>query len=98
MLVVNFLPESGRPSWGVTDKDGHYTLNYERGRDGAITGAHKVWVEFKPSSPKIEAEYHNGTLKLHRDLQTILGKYGKQTSPLVEEVKEDNQVIDLHLD
>jgi len=98
MVVVNFMPEHGRPSLGVTDKDGHYVLNYERGRDGAVTGNHKVWIEFKPASPKQEADFRNGTMKLHPDLKAILEKYGKQASPLTGEVKEDNQVIDLRLD
>lgn len=98
LVVVKFEPENGRPSWGLTDKDGHYALNYERGRDGAVTGKHKVWIEFRPVSPKQEADYHNGTLNLHPDMQAILEKYGKQASPLTEEVKEDSQVIDLHMD
>jgi hypothetical protein len=97
-VVIHFVPENGRPSWGLTDQEGHYTLNYERGRDGAITGKHKVWIEFRPTSPKQEADFHNGKLKLHPDLTAILQTYGKQSSPLVKEVTENNQVIDLSLD
>jgi hypothetical protein len=98
-LFLNFYPEHGRPSWGVTDADGHYTLTYVRDGDGAVTGTHKVWVQFRPSSPKEEADYHNGVLKLHPQMKDILAKYGKQeTTPLTVVVKEDNQVTNLALD
>jgi hypothetical protein len=98
-LFLNFYPEHGRPSWGVTDADGHYTLTYLNAGDGAITGTHKIWVQVRPSSPKEEADLRNGTLKLHPEIQAILAKYGKlETTPLTREVKDDNQVIDLALD
>jgi hypothetical protein len=99
-LVVNFWPQKGRPSWGVTDKEGHYTLNYERNRDGAVVGPHKVWVEIRPSSPKEEADLRNGRIKLHPETNAILQKYGKDSTPLqkVAVKDEDPQVIDLKLD
>jgi hypothetical protein len=98
-LQVTFQPEHGRPSWGITDKDGHYTLNYERGRDGAVTGTHKVWVRVQPTSAKEEADLARGLVKLHPEMNRILEKYGNlKTTPLTREVKEDDQVIDLQLD
>jgi hypothetical protein len=98
-LFLNFYPAEGRPSWGVTDDEGHYELHYERDRDGAVTGTHKVWVQIRPASPKEEAALRNGTLKLHPDTKSILQKYGNEEStPLEVEVKENNQVIDLKLD
>jgi hypothetical protein len=98
-LFVNFYPEHGRPSWGVTDQDGHYTLNYEQKGDGAVTGKHRVWVQLRPASPKEEADLRNETIKLHPEIQEILKKYGKlETTPLTVEVKEDTRVIDLPLD
>src|SRR5437588_12261353 len=50
-LVVNFWPDHGRPSWGLTDREGRYTLHYDRDRDGAVPGLHKVWVQNKPGTP-----------------------------------------------
>jgi hypothetical protein len=98
-LFLNFYPEHGRPSWGVTDQDGHYTLNYDSSRQGAVTGKHKVWVQIRPANPKEEADLHNGVLKLHPEIKSILQKYGKlETTPLEKEVKENNQVINLDLD
>ncbi len=98
-LFLNFMPHKGRPSWGVTDQDGHYTLHYEKDRDGAVVGPHKVWVEIRPSSPKEELALQRGTLKLHPEMQKILEKYGKKAAkPLTVEVTADNPVIDLKLD
>ena len=98
-LVVNFWPDHGRPSWGLTDADGHYTLKYDKDRDGAVTGRHKVWVQKKPGSPKDEADMANGLVTLPPEINAIIEKYGDQkTTPLFVEVKENNQVIDLPLD
>src|SRR5262245_52535841 len=44
--TVNFVPDKGRPSFGVTDDEGNYTLHYDDKRDGAITGPHKVFIQF----------------------------------------------------
>jgi hypothetical protein len=98
-LVVNFWPENGRPSWGLTDTEGHYTLKYDKDRDGAVPGKHKVWVQVKPTSPKEEADMANGLWQRHPQIISIIEKYGNQkTSPLIVEIKENNQVVDLPLD
>jgi hypothetical protein len=98
-LMVNFTPENGRASSGFTNPEGRYTLKYERGRDGAVVGTHKVWFQFKAAGPKEESDLAQGVLKLSPDVSAILQKYGNdKTSPLTVEVKEDNQVIDLPLD
>ena len=97
-LMVNFYPEKGRPSWGITDQDGNYKLNYDHTRDGAVTGNHKVWVKVQASSAKEEYELSKGLIKLHPEMSAIVQKYGENASPLTAEVKEDNQVIDLKLD
>jgi hypothetical protein len=98
-LVVNFWPDHGRPSWGLTDAEGRYTLNYDKDRDGAVTGQHKVWVQKKPGSPKDEADMANGLVTLPPQINAIIEKYGDQkTTPLRVEVKENDQVIDLALD
>jgi hypothetical protein len=98
-LFLNFYPEHGRPSWGVTDAEGHYTLSYERAGDGAISGTHRVWVQLRPASPSEEADLHNGVLKLHPEIKEVLKKYGhSETTPLQVEVQASNPVIDLTLD
>jgi hypothetical protein len=96
-LFLHFEPQHGRPSWGVTDKDGRYSLHYEKDRDGAETGTHKVWVDVRAAHPGEEAELN--TLKRQPPMRSILQKYGKyETTPKTVEVSEDNQVIDLALD
>lgn len=98
-LLVNFSPERGRASSGITDKDGHYTLNYERGRPGAVVGRHKVWFKAQAANPKEEAELAQGVMKLRPEVLAILAKYGdEQSTPLAMDVKQDNQVIDLPVD
>ncbi len=98
-LVIHFVPEEGRESWGAADEKGHYTLRHDR-RPGAVTGKHKVWVEVRPKTPKEEEELAAGTLKLHPQIDQIVEKYGDRQNPaLTVEVKnKDPQVIDLKLD
>jgi hypothetical protein len=97
-LFLNFVPEMGRPSWGVTDSEGRFALHYERGRDGALVGSHQVWVDFRPASPQEEQALARGTLKFHSEMPQILKKYGKNNTLLAVEIKEENQVVDLVLD
>lgn len=40
--LVEFIPDSGRPSSGVTDAEGVYTLTYTAEASGAVTGTHTV--------------------------------------------------------
>lgn len=42
--MVTFQPESGRPSFGVTDEDGYYYLEYRPGEEGAKVGNHLVSI------------------------------------------------------
>jgi hypothetical protein len=100
-IVVNFMPEEGRPSWGSTDEQGHYTLHYDRDQDGAVTGRHQVSVEYSPRNPGAEDIEARGGGKptVPQELQAILQKYGNpETTPLKVEVNKNNQVIDIQLD
>lgn len=72
---VIFRPADGRPSLGVTDSQGKYTLRYDTDMMGALTGKHKVSIstsgeaaqtgsEDGPSGPKVErvpAQYNKQT-------------------------------------
>ena len=98
-ITIHFEPEKGRPSWGRSDDNGRYTLNYERGRDGAVTGTHKVFVEFRARSPDEESQMAEGKLKVPQDRQAILDKYGKRDSPAITlEVTPKTTTYDLKLD
>src|SRR5207247_10952611 len=54
-VYIDFHPENGRQSWGLTDDQGHFKLNYDRQHDGAIVGKHKISIRAntgRPSSPR----------------------------------------------
>lgn len=98
-LTVNFMPADGRPSWGLTDAEGKFTLHYNKQYEGARVGKHKVFVVFRASSPQEEMDLLSGKIKPHPDQRTIAEKYGNPaTTPLEIEVSTSGQVINLALD
>jgi hypothetical protein len=113
-VTVNFLPDAGRPSWGLTDEDGFYVLHWDESHDGAEVGSHKVTLAFVANSPMEEAGYGTagGPAKKKKgaapaaaskstpaDQAAIMQKYGNfETSPLRYEVKAGSQTIDIKLD
>jgi len=98
---VRFFPEYGRPSWGQTDEQGRFKLNYDRDRDGALVGKHKVCLEVRPTA----AEQANvmpgaGLAKrpaMPRDLSELFDKYGTEKSTLTVEIKPDGKELQLDL-
>src|SRR5262245_41548137 len=82
-VVVNFVPVEGRPSWGLTNAQGQYSLNYDREQDGAVVGKHTVWIEYRPGSPLEEDAIAAGKLPKGRaELREVLQKYSEKNSPL----------------
>jgi hypothetical protein len=96
---LDFMPEAGgRPSWGVTNEQGQFTLEYDPQQKGAEVGKHKVAVKFRPSSPKAEFELRSGKIRFHPDQKAIEAKYGNlETTPLEVDVKS-GQPLMLQLD
>lgn len=96
-LIVQFYPEDGRPSWGKTDAEGKFTLNYSKHYDGARLGKHKVFVGFDNTD---ETPYDEmGRQKLSDDQKEIIKKYGDvATTPLEVELKDEGQVVEIKLD
>jgi hypothetical protein len=89
-ILLNFSPEKGRPSWGLTDAEGRYSLNYSKDRDGAVTGKHIVCLSYKPSGPREE---------MSRKIPEVLAKYSNAaTTPLEFDITTDNQVVDIELE
>ncbi|QDV69103.1 hypothetical protein Poly24_28170 [Rosistilla carotiformis] len=41
---VTFEPAGGRPSFGITDANGHYVLEFTATREGALLGEHVVRI------------------------------------------------------
>lgn len=51
-LLVHFVPDNGRPSWGLTDSNGRYKLYYTQEEDGARFGQHRVYVQLNQAQPQ----------------------------------------------
>src|SRR5687768_6312898 len=45
-VMINFMPEDGRPSWAITDAQGKYELQYSKSYTGGLVGRHKVFVGY----------------------------------------------------
>lgn len=78
--LVTFIPQDGRPSYGVSDADGHYELIYIREIRGAALGLHQVQITTVDRSDRgvpfkelFPAKYHSKT-ELNADV-----KPGKNT-------------------
>jgi hypothetical protein len=99
-LYVHFFPENGRPSWGQTDENGRYTLEYDADHKGAKVGPHTVFVEYMPeASANINPGEDSSKAVTSPEKKEVIKKYGKaETSPLKVSVTEEGQVIDLALD
>ncbi|QDV38939.1 Ig-like domain-containing protein [Tautonia plasticadhaerens] len=99
-LTVNFVPDEGRASWGITDDQGKYELEYNEDYKGAKVDHHMVYVIFNAGS--IEGAISgqaDGQGISAEDRQQIMQKYGNMdTTQLEVDVTEDPQVIDLKLD
>src|SRR5207244_1246392 len=98
-LLVHFVPDQGRASWGKTDDQGRYTLHYERNLEGALPGSHKVYVRPAPKTPQEEIDLQSGKWIPFPEWAAVQEKYGSlEATKLRFEVKDDGQVIDLKLD
>ncbi len=104
-LMVNFMPEAGRPSWGQTDTTGHYEMVYDENYKGVKLGRSKVYVLSSQASidggasKKSRAEAAAGSGISAEDMRAILEKYGREdTTPLAFDIKKDPEVIDLKLE
>ena len=96
---VNFVPPTGRPSWGVTDAAGAFKLGQDRKTEGVIPGKQRVYFTYRPRDPKQEIAYQEGKAPLPRELKPILAKYGSlEKTTLSYDVNQDGQIIDITLD
>jgi hypothetical protein len=97
--TLNFYPEDGsRPSWGVTDDQGRFELEYDRDTKGAIVTTHKVTATFvRP--PQAELDIAAGKLKTHPDERLIVEKFGnKETTTLRIEITKAEKDLQIKLD
>lgn len=94
-VQVVFSPESGRPSTGLTDAAGKYTLTYIRDIKGAVPGKHSVRIESVPAVPSDPEAATKDVPASHKE--TIPAKYNVK-STLTAEVKPGENVIDFPLE
>ena len=94
---VKFMPDNGeRPSNGLTDDDGNFTLRYSRTQAGASPGPCTVILSYVPSN---EEETHQIPPKASKELKAVIAKYGDpKTTPLHYELNQDGQFIEINLD
>ena len=63
---VAFQPQEGKsPSYGRTDKNGHYELGYKQGVVGALVGKHTVRItashELMRNPPNLPAKFNSSS-------------------------------------
>lgn len=90
---VVFSPDGGRPSTGVTDDAGKYTLTYIRDTKGAKIGKHSVRIESVPPPSEPTAENPEGVGAF---VEKIPAKYNAETQ-LTAEVKPGENTCDFQL-
>jgi hypothetical protein len=95
--IITFLPDNGsRPSKGLTDDAGRFTLRYTRDKDGATRGPCTVFLTYHVSN---EEELGEARPKASKELKAVIGKYGDPgKSPLHYDITRTGQVIDINLE
>ncbi|UUO07028.1 carboxypeptidase regulatory-like domain-containing protein [Blastopirellula sp. J2-11] len=84
--TVHFQPKSGRPSYGITNEQGEYTMGYSLERSGVTLGPHVVII-------RTLIEDDNGSVTRK---ELLPNKYHNQTT-LSAVVEDKANVIDFDL-
>ena len=96
---IYFMPDDGRPSWGVTDAEGKFVLDYDYDYDGAKVGTHTVWIQDESGNVDPTLAMSGAARpKRNPEMAEILEKYGKDKSQLKVEVKKPDKNFQLKLD
>lgn len=88
--MVQFQPETGRPSVGMTDAEGRYQLQYTADAAGAALGRHTVCIS--TGGKRMNAE--TGEIKVYPEL--VPAKYNTNTE-LTVEVKPGGNELNFEL-
>jgi hypothetical protein len=94
-VALDFTPEQGRPSSGVTDAQGHFKLTYDQKTEGVVVGKHKVSVRPGPPSAS-EGAIPGMDRQTTPEMAELLSKYSFDKSKV--EVTIDNNTKELPLD
>jgi hypothetical protein len=87
---VEFDPDKGSPSYGITDEDGRFELEFIAGEEGAIIGRHTVRIRTRRA-------YTDSNGKEHVEPE-ILPPECHDKSTIVKEVKDGSNVIPIDLE
>jgi hypothetical protein len=97
---ITFMPEKGRPSLGLTDEEGNFTLGYAPGKDGVVLGKHIVSLKPRATRPTTkkeqEAAVKGKRLPMSSDMASFFDKYSAKNSKY--EVVIDKTTTDLKID
>ncbi len=104
-MMVNFMPDAGRPSWGKTDANGKFEMIYDSDYKGVKVGHHKVY--FTPPATTIDGGKSKASVKAlaesagltPEEMQEFRKKYGLEESTKCEvDIKKDMSDLELKLD
>ena len=93
-LRLTFQPDHGRPSWGDTDENGRFTLEYDADNKGALVGRHTVSAAYQPRTPDEEMSG-----KVPPAVRAVTAKYGDTLkSPLKIEITGSTDNLEVKFD
>lgn len=88
--IVDFTPtQKGRPSTGVTDENGRYSLVYLADTSGALIGTHKVTIE------RVSTDAED--VMTEEELAGLALPAGASNGTVIKEVKVGDNVIDIDI-
>jgi hypothetical protein len=95
--LVTFVPDDQRrPSKGVTDDKGYFTLRFSRQEDGVLAGPHTVVLSYVPSN---EEELGQAPPKATKELKAIIARYGDpKTSTLHYTVTRSGESFEINIE
>lgn len=85
--IVEFVPEKGRPSEGVTDASGRYDLDYTQSQKGAITGKHTVKITTFREEIRLEGKITQKGVR-----ESIPPQYNSQSKLTADVTSESSEV------
>ena len=86
--------EQGRPSWGDTDENGRFTLEYDMRNKGALVGKHTVSASYLPAPGDEEMSG-----KMPDTDKAVTAKYGDmQNSPLKIDIQRSTDNLEVKFD
>ncbi len=97
--IVNFEPETGRPSSAATDANGQFTLLYDPQIKGAQIGKHKVFViQNHAANANLPGAIPGETPKLSPDSRDLFSKYSREKSTVEVVIDKETNGIKLEWD